>query len=108
MKTGVLIGLCLVLLVSTSVWSKIGGGDIVFESKRVGNVVFSHESHVELMGFNCTECHPTKFVTKEQHKRTSMIHKRGQQSCGTCHNGKDSFDLRSNCTICHSKPKEAK
>jgi c(7)-type cytochrome triheme protein len=107
MKAAILLVAAVMLLAVSIVSARVGGGDIVFESKRIGNVVFSHETHVELMGFNCTECHPATFVTKEQHKKTAVIHKRGSQSCGACHNGKDSFDLRTNCTICHSK-KEAK
>jgi c(7)-type cytochrome triheme protein len=32
-----------------------------------------------------------------------MIHRRQSQSCGQCHNGKQAFDLRSNCYICHNR-----
>ena len=82
---------------------RIGGGDIKFPVKRVGEVTFSHDTHVEAMGFNCTECHPITFVTHEQHKPAKMIHRRQSQSCGQCHNGKQAFDLRSNCYICHNR-----
>lgn len=82
---------------------KIGGGDIKYEVKRVGDVIFSHETHVELIGYNCSRCHPFTFLTKEQHKTVKMIHRRQAQSCGECHNGQQAFDLRSNCYICHKK-----
>ena len=61
----------------------------------MGEVVFSHHARVELMGFNCTQCHPITFLTKEQHKTAKMIPGVKVQSCGTCHNGKEAFDLRS-------------
>jgi c(7)-type cytochrome triheme protein len=32
-----------------------------------------------------------------------MIHRRQSVSCGTCHDGKQAFDLRSNCYICHNR-----
>ena len=94
--------LAMVILVSVS-WAKIGGGDIKYEIKRVGNVIFSHDTHVEAMGFNCMGCHPVTFVTQEQGQKDKMIHRRQSQSCGMCHNGKQAFDLRSNCYICHQR-----
>ncbi|MFH0786871.1 MAG: cytochrome c3 family protein [Pseudomonadota bacterium] len=97
------LGILTVFLLSSLTWAKIGGGDIKYEVKRVGSVVFSHDTHVEAMGFNCTECHPLTFVTKDQHKTVKMIHRRQSQSCGACHNGKQAFDLRSNCYICHQR-----
>ena len=99
---------CLLLLTAVFLFAgvavgRIGGGDIKFPVKRVGEVTFSHDTHVEAMGFNCTECHPITFVTHEQHKPAKMIHRRQSQSCGQCHNGKQAFDLRSNCYICHNR-----
>jgi len=100
-----MVGLFLsgVLLFAGIALGRIGGGDIKYPVKRVGDVTFSHDTHVEAMGFNCTECHPMTFVTKEQHKMVKMIHRRQAQSCGVCHDGKKAFDLRSNCYICHAK-----
>ena len=82
---------------------RIGGGDIQYEVKRAGDVTFSHDLHVELMGFSCTQCHPVALVAKNQHEPAKMIHQRQSQSCGICHNGKEAFDLRANCYICHKK-----
>lgn len=95
--------LLLLLISATMAVGRIGGGDIKYEVKRVGKVTFSHETHVELIGFNCTQCHPHTFLTKEQHKTVKMIHRRQAQSCGECHDGKQAFDLRSNCYVCHKK-----
>ena len=97
------LGIILVLILSSIVFAKIGGGDIKYPVKRVGEVTFSHDTHIEAMGFNCTECHPITFVTKEQHQPAKMIHRRQSVSCGTCHNGTQAFDLRSNCYICHNR-----
>ena len=92
-----------ILVVSSFALARIGGGDIKYPVKRVGEVTFSHDTHVEAMGFNCTECHPIIFITKEEDKRVKMIHRRQSVSCGTCHDGKQAFDLRSNCYICHNR-----
>ncbi|MDI6753176.1 MAG: cytochrome c3 family protein [Thermodesulfobacteriota bacterium] len=91
------------LIFSGIALGRIGGGDIKYAVKRVGEVTFSHDTHIEAMGFNCTECHPITFVTKEQHKPAKMIHRRQSQSCGKCHDGKQAFDLRGNCYICHNR-----
>lgn len=99
----VVLSLSGVLLFTGIALGRIGGGDIKFPVKRVGEVTFSHETHVEAMGFNCTECHPITFMTHEQHKPAKMIHRRQSQSCGKCHEGKAAFDLRSNCYICHNR-----
>ena len=104
MKGRVILFLILGVLLCTGVaLGRIGGGDIKFPVKRVGEVTFSHDTHVEGMGFNCTECHPIIFVTKEQDRPVKMIHRRQSQSCGQCHDGKQAFDLRSNCYICHNR-----
>jgi c(7)-type cytochrome triheme protein len=100
-----MVGLFLsgVLLFAGIALGRIGGGDIKYPVKRVGEVTFSHDTHVEAMGFQCTECHPITFITTEQHKQAKMIHRRQSLSCGVCHNGKQAFDLRSNCYICHNR-----
>ncbi len=102
-KLSCMLFLAVVFLFAGAAVGRIGGGDIKFPVKRVGEVTFSHDTHVEAMGFNCTECHPITFVTHEQHKPAKMIHRRQSQSCGQCHNGKQAFDLRSNCYICHNR-----
>jgi c(7)-type cytochrome triheme protein len=28
---------------------------------------------------------------------------RRHKSCGVCHNGKNAFDVRDNCYVCHNK-----
>lgn len=97
----IMIGLILFLALASVVSARIGGGDITYEVKHVGNVTFSHDTHVETMGFNCTECHPFIFETTEKHKKFTMSHRRRGMSCGVCHDGNVAFDLRTNCYVCH-------
>jgi len=91
------------LLAVPAAFARVGGGDIVYPVKHIGNVTYSHETHVETMGFTCTECHPFVFESREKHKTLQMSHKRLGQSCGACHNGDRAFDLKSNCYVCHVK-----
>lgn len=95
------IGVLILLVCASLVYARVGGGDIVYEIKHIGNVTFSHETHVETMGFNCTECHPSLFEIKDKHKKMQMSHRRQGMSCGACHEGKKAFDLKSNCYVCH-------
>ena len=90
--------------------ARVGGGGQTFSSSPIGSdgrIYLQSEDGdtfvVETMGFNCTECHPSIFEAKEKHKSLQMSHKRQAQSCGACHNGKQAFDLRSNCYVCHIK-----
>jgi c(7)-type cytochrome triheme protein len=96
-----ILGILILLVCASFVYARIGGGEIEYEVKHIGNVYFHHDTHVETMGFNCTECHPFIFETKEKHKSLKMSHKRQAQSCGACHDGKKAFDLKTNCYVCH-------
>ncbi len=102
MKVPVL-SLVIILILSSAGLARIGGGDIKYEVKHIGNVIFHHDTHVETMGFSCTECHPFIFETKEKHVSLKMSHRRQARSCGVCHNGKQAFDLSTNCYVCHLK-----
>lgn len=96
-----LILVCAVLLIATYVFAKVGGGDIIFKVSY-GDVVFSHEKHVE-MGFMCKVCHPNPYVTKKKHKKVTMAEMRKGKSCGICHDGKEAFTVKGNCKTCHIK-----
>ena len=98
-----MIALLLLAAAAPAVYARIGGGDAVFPVKHIGDVTFSHDSHVETMGFQCTECHPFVFETKATHKSLQMSHRRQGMSCGYCHNGDKAFDLKTNCYVCHAK-----
>ena len=94
----------MIAAVSASVvFAKVGGGDISFEVKGPGNVMFSHDSHVNAGKLQCTDCHASLYVTHEKHKKTTMAQMRQGKSCGACHNGKKAFDVKGNCNSCHKK-----
>jgi c(7)-type cytochrome triheme protein len=83
---------------------EVGGGDIVYEVKRAGNVLFSHESHVTALGIDCKACHPAIFPEdRSESKRATMAEMRRHGSCGVCHNGKNAFDVKEECYVCHVK-----
>jgi c(7)-type cytochrome triheme protein len=89
------------LLCTTYIFARVGGGDIVFKV-GFGNVTFSHDGHVG-MGLLCKSCHPEPFLTKDKHKKVTMAEMNKGKSCGKCHNGKDAFTTKGNCKTCHVK-----
>lgn len=98
-----LFGILVVLFLASLVSAKIGGGDITFEIKAAGNVIFSHDKHVESAGLKCTDCHDSLYITKEKRKSVKMAQMQKGKSCGLCHNGKKAFDVKANCNNCHKK-----
>mgnify|MGYP001564995636 FL=1 len=98
-----LLGVLIVLLLVSFVSAKIGGGDITFEIKAAGNVIFSHDNHVGGASLKCTDCHDSLYLTKEKHKHITMAQMQKGKSCGACHNSKKAFEIKSNCNNCHKK-----
>ncbi len=96
------IGVLVVFALAQFSWAKVGGGDIVYQQKKAGNVTFSHESHVGT-GLKCTDCHDALFVATGQHKKATMAQMRKGQSCGACHDGKKAFGVKDSCNSCHKK-----
>jgi c(7)-type cytochrome triheme protein len=90
------------LLAATPVLAAVGGGDITLKNKG-GNVIFSHDSHVEGMALACTDCHDKLYLSKGQHKTVTMKQMRSGKSCGACHNGKKAFSVKGDCAKCHKK-----
>jgi c(7)-type cytochrome triheme protein len=83
-------------------YAGVGGGDITIKNEG-GNVVFSHENHVEGAGLKCQDCHAKWYTNTKQHKAVTMKAMEQGQSCGTCHNGKTAFSVKDNCESCHTK-----
>ena len=100
MKRFGLIIFVVMFFVSSSVFAKVGGGNITFDVKGSKPVIFSHDGHVG-MGLNCQDCHDKLFVTKEKHKKATMKNMKKGKSCGACHNGKKAFSVKSDCNKCH-------
>jgi c(7)-type cytochrome triheme protein len=80
----------------------VGGGDITLKNKG-GDVLFSHNSHVDGAGLKCTACHDKLYPGKARHKKVSMKEMGKGKSCGACHNGKKAFSVKGNCSNCHKK-----
>jgi len=102
MRKFLIVVFVFLILVSVA-YAKVGGGDIAFEVKGVGNVTFSHDKHAGEMGLECTGCHDSLFTTKEKHKKITMAQMQKNQACGACHNGKTAFSVKSDCKKCHKK-----
>lgn len=90
------------LLVALPVMATVGGGDITLKNKG-GDVMFSHETHVDGMGLACTDCHDKLYTSSKQHKTVTMKQMQTGKSCGACHNGKKAFSVKGDCAKCHKK-----
>jgi c(7)-type cytochrome triheme protein len=69
-----------------------------------GQVIFNHATHVDDAKPACTGCHPREFrILKANAGKTPIRHadmEKGRQ-CGKCHDGKTSFGIADDCTMCH-------
>lgn len=78
------------------------GGEIEYHSST-----FSHESHVEGMGFECEACHDGIFemeagaMTASPDFSMDAIYEGNY--CGACHDGDTAFASDDDCTSCHTK-----
>ncbi|MBF0328420.1 MAG: cytochrome c3 family protein [Nitrospirae bacterium] len=104
MKRLLLVVLAVLISVPVVYAASVGGGNIVYKVKHSGDVTFSHDSHVTDRNFKCDDCHPSIFAMKrDAEKKRKMSDMRSKKACGICHNGKNAFDVSSNCYICHKK-----
>lgn len=102
MKKFFVLPAVLTAMAATPVLAVVGGGDITLKNKG-GDVVFSHNSHVDGAGLECTACHDRLYLSKAQHRNVSMKDMGKGKSCGACHNGKKAFSVKENCSNCHKK-----
>jgi c(7)-type cytochrome triheme protein len=95
----------MILFVVSFAYAKVGGGDVRFEAKGIGNVTFSHDVHVNKAKLTCLDCHAQLYTTSRDapRKAVTMAQMQKGESCGACHSGKKTFDVKANCTICHKK-----
>ena len=100
-RVSILLSLIAVLSISGIVWGRVGGGDIVFKPVKGKEVIFSHDFHVKDLGLTCQRCHPNLYVTREKDKPVTMAEMNQGKSCGACHNGKEAFTSKGNCSKCH-------
>lgn len=74
-------------------------GELLFEEKSTGNVVFSHTSHTGL--YRCGDCHTSIYGTNRSRLKVSMQEMEKGRSCGACHEGKTAFNVSEKCESCH-------
>jgi c(7)-type cytochrome triheme protein len=104
MMTKIALATALISLVLvTSGWAKIGGGDIKFSAKNAADVIYSHDFHVGQRGLKCAECHYQIFARMAHNMRdkATMAEMQAGRSCGNCHNGRRAFGVDKNCERCH-------
>ncbi|MSM41311.1 MAG: cytochrome C [Geobacter sp.] len=73
--------------------------EVVIQTRGAGPTPFSHKVHTPL--YKCENCHNKVFTTGVAARRYSMAQMERGQSCGVCHNDKDAFTAKANCTRCH-------
>ncbi len=100
-RVWVISSLILLLLFTGMAIGRVGGGDITYSPKKAKSVVFSHDFHSKELGLACQKCHPNLYVTKEKDKSVTMTEMNQGKSCGVCHNGKEAFTSKGNCSKCH-------
>jgi c(7)-type cytochrome triheme protein len=72
--------------------------DIIYTSKGIGPVKFSHDFHVK--AFGCNDCHTKHFVMKKGGSKMTMDAMYGGKFCGACHNGNIATPV-TDCGKCH-------
>ena len=97
----VVVGLIFITFVSA--FAVVGGGDLTIKGGKAGNVVFSHDAHVSKVGLNCKDCHSKLYLDTKRHKKVTMKQMQQGKSCGSCHNGKEAFSVKGQCSKCHRK-----
>jgi c(7)-type cytochrome triheme protein len=103
MKKAFVLCILVSIFLTTTVWGKIGGGDITFKvNKETGDVIFSHDHHAGKTGLKCKECHELLQISKMSNNATMNSIITGKY-CGACHNAKRAFGIKENCVHCHRK-----
>lgn len=70
-----------------------------FVVEDAGNVLFSHEVHIEMFG--CTDCHSDLFIAGKGNEEVGMEAMEQGESCGACHDGDSAFSVAEDCESCH-------
>lgn len=71
---------------------------LTFMVKETGPTLFRHTEHI--VSQRCSDCHPTLYSAFKRGIPVSMADMNKGKSCGACHDGKQSFSIRS-CSSCH-------
>ena len=106
MKAGSWAGMLLaatIVLAPLTALPKVGGGDIEFNPKGAGTVIFKHDQHVSNKGFKCADCHYKTFQMGGTSYKMDMTALTKGAFCGKCHEGTKAFDVKdaNSCKRCH-------
>ena len=98
------LALLLVVLTSLPAFAANDKGNITFEIKNAGSVLFSHDHHTKARGVKCSACHFQTFSEGKESFRMKRDKLTKRDFCEHCHNGLKGFDARSekNCSRCHN------
>ena len=73
--------------------------DIIFKTAGAGNILFSHEIHIDMVG--CSDCHAQTYKNISKSAPVTMAQMEKGKSCGSCHNGGVAFSVAEDCSSCH-------
>ena len=87
--------------------SDVNPPDTILLKESVKAVIFDHALHNKELGLACNECHMSLFdmktgstSEKEDYNMEAMYN---GKYCGACHNGSMAFDIKGQCTKCHTE-----
>jgi c(7)-type cytochrome triheme protein len=102
-KAGSLLPAIGLVVCWSAAFGAVGGGDMTFKGKDAKSVFFSHARHVEGENKKCSACHYSVFQMQKDSYKMDMSKINKGMFCGSCHNGKRSFDVKdkANCEKCH-------
>lgn len=68
-----------------------------------GQVVFSHNRHVNFGAEACTNCHPSVYPMMRPSASQESFHENRMYGCATCHDGVRTFSVDRECALCHGQ-----
>ncbi len=102
MKLRLLVILLLLIVLPSSLYARWIKDRVSFNTESVGTVEFSHYNHLEAIGNNCPTCHNQVFhVVTSKNPTVTMAEMAKGKSCGACHNGRQAFSVKQDCSTCH-------
>lgn len=101
-----LTAICIFLttMASTSALAVGPGKNLDFDGGTMGMVIFDGLTHKNA-GFNCPDCHNPEIFPKMKQGSVKITMKElyAGKYCGKCHDGKNGFLIKENCSRCHFK-----
>jgi c(7)-type cytochrome triheme protein len=106
-RHGVILVLIMVLIATGSAHAVGPGKTLEFTGSSQGGVVFDGSTHKNA-GLTCSDCHNMEMFPRMKRGtvKITMSEMFAGKYCGRCHNGKDAFMIKDNCTRCHHEPEK--